>query len=290
MWFSAARAAARWSGWSARRCSRRSSLKLLLVDLSGSRHGRADRLVHRRRRADARDRLRRPAAGQGGAPCAGLSRAGRAAPAGLRGVRSLRRRDRHGVRRRAGRFATARRSRSARRRRFVQLALPPSAYAHVQQPELARPPRRRCRAASACRTACSAPRSEQQTTEQVRRRDAVSAAAAAGRRRQSGRRRSRSSSRATGSASARGRPASSRAAREPAARAIGRLADRPRRARRSGPGAAMAAARVVRPGRVHRRLPRRDQPRPARMAAGRRRPADGADLGRRAADAAAHRC
>ena len=69
MWFAATRGRALpWMVGAA--CSRPSCSSCSLVDLSGSGTRDADRLVHRRRRADARHRLRRAVAGQGGAPCA----------------------------------------------------------------------------------------------------------------------------------------------------------------------------------------------------------------------------
>ena len=157
---------------------------------------------------------------------------------------------------------------------------------HVAAGRPARPAhRRRARRARALRLLDAARRAAAERAGA--RGDALSAAAAAGGQRQSGPRRSRSSSKATGSACA-AAAAGQRPARRGAAR-IGRLADRPRRARPRRSGAATAAPALVGPGRV---LGRATASRPATTCASgaaAARPGDGAAFGERRVDAADRR-
>ena len=178
MWFGARRGAACPGSW-ARRCSPRWCVKLLLVDLSGTGTRDADRLLHRRRRADAGDRLRRAAAGQGGRAMLRPERIGASRRVALRRACSSAapRSRRRAAEPQPYRYAAP--IEIAQPAPFVEMALPPAAYAHARRPTLRDlrlvDARRRARAASRCSHPTPWPR----TQRAAARGDALPLAAAA---------------------------------------------------------------------------------------------------------------
>ena len=231
----------------------------------GQRQRHAHRLVHRRRRADARHRLRRAAAGAGGAACA-TSEADR---------RSARRGSRHrGARRVAPSIALAEPA-PYRYSAPIAVAAPrPSSRSRCRRRSTRTPSRPSCatcasstRAASARRSRCS--RRARRCTRRSRCARRRSIRCRRGRRRPaSGRRRSTSSSKAIASACIATGPATAATRARP--RESRRLARSTAAKPRAGdPPPQSLRLALVGPGRVLGRLPSRDQRRPAPVAAAR---------------------